>query len=234
VNGRVQVSLTGTNAVTISGTSTVTGAKTPSDAYANPTDALDSLSLNATFNGATWDRARSGVTTHTATPTGWANVLASGVYHAAPVTLVDGDSYPVLLDGNGRVQVALPSATTLNGDKLALAPVTPTLYTNFGSGGTVAANIKNSSAQLYSFTCRNANTSLRYMQLFNKSTTPLNGDTPFLVIDVPGSSQTVIGTDLCTQLGLTLGTGLGWAVSTTRNTLTTATAADHDVHVVYS
>ena len=34
----------------------VTGTKTPSDAYVNPTDAVNSYSLSGLFNGTTWDR----------------------------------------------------------------------------------------------------------------------------------------------------------------------------------
>jgi hypothetical protein len=43
----------------VSGTIIIAGNKTPSDAYANPTDALDTMSLLAIWNGATWDRAKS-------------------------------------------------------------------------------------------------------------------------------------------------------------------------------
>lgn len=44
----------------IQGTVTIAGAKTPSDAFANPTDALDTLGFNMGWNGSTWDRLASG------------------------------------------------------------------------------------------------------------------------------------------------------------------------------
>lgn len=37
---------------------TVAGGVTPADAYANPTTAIQSFSLNGVFNGTTWDRVR--------------------------------------------------------------------------------------------------------------------------------------------------------------------------------
>lgn len=41
------------------GISPISGNKTPADAFANPTDAMDTWSFLAGFNGTTWDRLRS-------------------------------------------------------------------------------------------------------------------------------------------------------------------------------
>ena len=48
-----------TGALRVSGTSTIAGNRTFTDAYANPTDNLDTISLTGGFNGTTWDRIRS-------------------------------------------------------------------------------------------------------------------------------------------------------------------------------
>lgn len=42
----------------ISGSITTIGNNTPADAYANPTDAIDTNTLVSEFNGTTWDRIR--------------------------------------------------------------------------------------------------------------------------------------------------------------------------------
>ena len=47
----------------ITGTLTITGNITPADAFANPTTALNGNALMSGFNGTTWDRIRSGITT---------------------------------------------------------------------------------------------------------------------------------------------------------------------------
>jgi hypothetical protein len=60
------------NVKTGSISSTVTGSKTPADSYSNPTDAVNSYSLNGIFNGTTWDRLRGD-----ATSGAWVNVKAS-------------------------------------------------------------------------------------------------------------------------------------------------------------
>ncbi|MEM4313086.1 MAG: hypothetical protein QXH95_03420 [Thermoplasmata archaeon] len=46
----------------VSGNVNTVGTKTPSDGYANPTDAINSFSLLGLFNGTTWDRARGDTT----------------------------------------------------------------------------------------------------------------------------------------------------------------------------
>ena len=42
----------------VSGDVTIIGDNTPADAYANPTDALNAISLLSLYNGSTWDRVR--------------------------------------------------------------------------------------------------------------------------------------------------------------------------------
>lgn len=57
----LQFDVNGNLKTTSGGIVTVIGGKTPSDAFANPADALDTMSFSMGFNGTTWDRLRSSV-----------------------------------------------------------------------------------------------------------------------------------------------------------------------------
>lgn len=79
---------------------------TATDALANP--ATDSQrSLDYVFNGSTWDRARSGIVTGSATLTGHQNILSEGVYNSTPVTITDGQGIVKQLDARGNTKVAI-------------------------------------------------------------------------------------------------------------------------------
>jgi len=69
-----------------------TGTKTPADTYTNPTDAINSYSLNGVFNGTTWDRLRGDTTSGM-----WVNVKSAvsptgtaGVTTATSSTITTG------------------------------------------------------------------------------------------------------------------------------------------------
>lgn len=94
--------VTVTNTVTVTGTTTAVGSKTLTDAYANPTDDLDVAALNAVYNGATWDRQRSGGVL------GMAGVAGAEAHDAA----ITGN--PVLI--GGRASVAAPADVSADGD----------------------------------------------------------------------------------------------------------------------
>ncbi len=72
------------------------------DADPNPTTTR--VGANAlVWNGATWDRAKSGGIV-AATPTGWQNGLAGGVYNSAAPTLTTGQAISLQLDANGYLK----------------------------------------------------------------------------------------------------------------------------------
>lgn len=86
----------------------ISGSHTPSDAYANPTDALNSASLNSTWNGTTWDRMRSAGTAANTTGTGllgcgnlvfdgtnWQSVRTVGDNSDAQAASANGDTKSV-------------------------------------------------------------------------------------------------------------------------------------------
>lgn len=105
----------------------------------------------------------------------------------------------------------------------------------FDSLGTVvAACPKASPGWFLSVYVTNKNAALRYFQLHNKATAPVNTDVPIMSIPIDAGSATVPGKlslpdGVFGQGGRFCSVGVSWAISTTEATLTTATAADHDI-----
>lgn len=114
----------------------------------------------------------------------------------------------------------------------------PSLATDFGT--VTKANAKASAGTVRSVAASNANASVRYLQLHNKATAPAATDVPLYSIVLPAGSASqptliVLGDDFFTAAGKAFGTGIGWAISTTRATFTdAATASDHAIHLHYS
>jgi hypothetical protein len=81
------------------------------DATANPTVPTVG-SGNLTFNGTTWDRARSGVTSPTATLTGMQNILPMGEYLSTEPTLTTGQVDVLQLNTKGHLKNAEQWAPT--------------------------------------------------------------------------------------------------------------------------
>jgi len=90
-------------------------AAAAADATANPTT-TSIRSFPFGFNGTTWDRLRAGVTTVTATLTGWLNALPWAVYNATPTVRTEGQGGPVQADVNGNVNSNL--GTKIAGENL--------------------------------------------------------------------------------------------------------------------
>lgn len=87
------------------GAGVIMGSKTPSDAYANPTDALDSWALAGVFNGSTWDRARGGLSYPLSSVTGLQNVVIEAVNgpFSADAARGGGQYGPLECDSRGAV-----------------------------------------------------------------------------------------------------------------------------------
>jgi hypothetical protein len=108
--GTLPVSLAGTLPVSIAGTQAVSDARiaaaaATADALANPTAGLlQSLSLG--WNGATWDRLRSGLVGVQTTFAGLLNAISMGRYNAAPIALADGNVAPLQVTSTGALKTA--------------------------------------------------------------------------------------------------------------------------------
>lgn len=68
------------------------------------------------FNGTTWDRLRSGITTVSSTLTGFLNALPWAVFHTTPTTRIDGQGGPLESDAAGNLQMNL--ATRIAGEDI--------------------------------------------------------------------------------------------------------------------
>lgn len=75
------------------------------DAKANVTGGFLQTFLSA-FNGTTWDRVRSGVTTIASSFTGFLNTLPWAVYNSSPTTRTNGQGGPLEADSAGNLRMA--------------------------------------------------------------------------------------------------------------------------------
>ncbi len=98
--------------------------------------------------------------------------------------------------------------------------------------GTAASGvIKNSPGTLFSIACTNLSANARYIQLFNTTSAPSAGATPFRSYPLYSSGGfTVIDAQLWgaiqSSIGLSFSTGISWGFSTTALTYTAGTATD--------
>lgn len=86
------------------------------DAVSNTQNQLETNARISGFNGTTWDRIRTAITTATSTFTGVLNVFGLGKYNASAPTLTDGQAVIHQLDVNGNLKTTL--ATTLAGEDI--------------------------------------------------------------------------------------------------------------------
>jgi hypothetical protein len=82
----------------------VTSAAAPVDGLSTGVIPELTKNLNMGFNGTSWDRARSGITTVTATLTGHQNTLPWSVYKTTPTTRTDGQGGCLMSDTFGNTK----------------------------------------------------------------------------------------------------------------------------------
>lgn len=108
------------------------------------------------FNGTTWDRIKAGITTVTATLTGFLNTLPWAVYHTTPSTRTDGQGGPLEADSDGNLQNTL--ATAIAGEDLT-NDVLKTEQRYIGSGVLLSDTLVKSGAgfvHAITFSCNDA------------------------------------------------------------------------------
>lgn len=118
------------------------------DATANPTT-TGVAAYNELFNGTTWDRQRSGVTTASSTFTGKANTLPEAIYNTSKPTLTNGQSVMAQCNVNGARDVNEVLAPQYEDNTIGVAKVEQRY-----SYGRVTADgqIKNGSGFIHSVT----------------------------------------------------------------------------------
>lgn len=210
------------------------------DAEANPTITRIGSYLSA-FNGTTWDRVKTAISTATSTITGVLNSLPLGKYNTTPPSLTDGQFIVMQLDSTGNLKVAeqfvpgyednsnLVAASQTK--PLAVSTYSYSVYKNYAAAAT--ANVKASPGNVYAVTCSNINGSTRYIQIHNTATTPSAAAVPALSFVVPANSQVRIGTEFFGPGGINFSTGIAFAFSTTEGTYTAGTATDQFTQVCY-
>lgn len=131
---------------------------------------------------------------------------------------------PVAEDNSNGVIAIVPKP-------LSVATYTPSLFTNFGANNTL--NVKATSGNVFSMYCRNLNAAVRFIQLHNTATVPVNGNVPRLSFQLPATAAVIFGADFFTQFGINFSTGIAFAFSTTDSTLTLGAAADQVTQIVF-
>lgn len=232
-----QIDASGYLRVTIAGGSLgpFPAASALADADPNPTTTrIGSNSLF--FNGTTWDRGRSGFIT-AGTPTGWQNVLSSGVYNSSAPAPTNGQAITIQLDASANLKVAeqyAPAAEdNVNGviatARLPVASATYAWSPIFTTALAKSLVIKATNGVIRSITARidqAATTGDYYLQLWNLAAVP--ADTTAVTsgnsLMAPFKVQHVQGTDDYVSLDFADGVfgnaGLVLELSTTEFTAT--------------
>ena len=112
-------------------------AKTVADVGASPADGVsNTVTLKgvrawlAGYNGTTWDRLRTGITTAVSSFVGWLNVIPFGKYLATDLTLTDGQGGPLTLDSTSALRATLRSYDAASGANKStdVSPMNQQLY----------------------------------------------------------------------------------------------------------
>ena len=171
------------------------------------------------------------------------NVQANTVYNASPPSPANGATVPLQSDASGNLKNTMATllwsedATNSTGkstNKVVVASTyTPTLDMSFGTA--VTHNSKATAAVLFGADVTNVNAAVRYFQIFNST-----GGTGTVIMSFPipagtstAPSRLTLGPALFGSNGVYLSTGLTWGISTTNATYTGATAAEHNVNLLY-
>ena len=88
---------------------------TPADGVSNTVTLKGVRSWLAGYNGTTWDRLRTGITTAVSSFVGWLNVIPFGKYLATDLTLTDGQGGPLTLDATSALRATLRSYDAASG-----------------------------------------------------------------------------------------------------------------------
>lgn len=126
--------------------------------------------------------------------------------------------------------VSLPTGAAISANQI------PAFTVSAKTLGTAnAATVKASAGKVYSLSVTNLNASVRYLQIVNKATTPTNSDSASIVDvwTIPANGTIIIDSPYYGANGLSCGTGVSWAFSSTATTITLATAGDCLVSVGY-
>lgn len=163
------------------------------DGESNTSSRLNTRTYLSSFNGSTWDRIRSAVTTVSSTLTGMINTLPWAIYNTTPTARTNGQGGPLQADANGALNTN-PGAISSSTDSIAAhnsasASVTGTdPYFNSALSNT-AVNIKASAGNFYGWDQIYNSGALCFVQMFNvpAASVTLGTTTPFHSYMVPAA-----------------------------------------------
>lgn len=219
------------DALEISGKLGSTAAAAAADAEATATTMGTLRARLMAWNGAAWDRVRSGLTAITSTFTGFLNSIPFAIFNTTPTVRTTGQGGPLEADANGNLRIAeqAPPAYENVSDASASVhdkPAASAAYNAIAYDNITKANagvIKASAGNLYRLYVTNDNAAAQYYALINKATTPANGDAPLMYFKVAAGETKLIEF----KFGKRFTTGIGWAqVTAITATITLAGTTD--------
>jgi len=208
----------------------ISAAVAPGDAMDNATTMGALRARLQAFNGTTWDRLRSGITTVGNAITGFTNNIPWAFFNTTPTTRTTGQGGPFEADalGNLRMTEQAPPAYECVADAVAASHDKPAASAAFNAipydNITLAAAgvIKAAPGNLYRLYVTHTNAAAQYYALVNKATTPANGDTPIMYFRC-GIGETKL---IEFKFGKRFTTGIGWAQVTGIAATITLSAAE--------
>jgi hypothetical protein len=137
--------------------------------------------------------------------------------------------------GNGDTQVGLTAPLPVAQMPSLQATGATSVSGNY-AGAATTGNAKATAGLVFGLVASNANSSIRYMQLYN--TTGATSGAPVFSVPLPGGTTNLpaviaIGNDMLSPNGLYLSTGITWAISTAANSYVAATANEHTTSVIF-
>ena len=199
---------------------TTTNVTAGADAVSNTrTDKPTSARLSG-FNGTTWDRLRTAVTTVSATLTGFLNTLPWAVYNATPTTRTEGQGGP--LQGNSKGSLNTTATTKTSGevqDIDAIRVEDQVNYTNISA----SALIYTGAGRLKGFVVNScaAGATIKFWDNTSAATTVVLNTMTFtaavaqgpVVVDLPGFFRTTVGL-YCTIAVAAMDVTIAWRQTT--------------------
>ena len=140
------------------------------------------------------------------------NMVARGQFASAPSAIAAGSTGPLLVDANGRLVVTLnaPNGPVVNSAGQILW-FDSTAYAGTGV-------IKAAAGTLYQLTLVNDTAAAAWIQIFDKSTSPIANDVPKFTRKLAVNGFV----DISFPLGRPFAAGISWGVSSTGNIFTAA------------
>jgi hypothetical protein len=138
----------------------------------------------------------------------------------------------LIADTIGTTSSVVDVAGTLMGRLRAIAQSHAAANVFVRWGTSVVDTISGTPARVTKVYVWNKSTSIRYIQLFNRTTNPTTGTVPLVsYVLAPGEKYTLGVADLGSNDGMSFSTGLAWAFSTTEATYTAGTTTDVSVEI---